>query len=112
MRSARAVRFYTTLGASHRFGRFGHVHVLPVTHEEGFPLTRRELLYLFIDQAQGFGAFDLVCARLGGGRPFLGLVSGEYIKVLVVFLASSKAAKEADPGVADLLAPEVIEDGV
>jgi hypothetical protein len=63
------VRFHTALGASHRFGRFGHIHVLPVTHEEGFPLTRRELLYLVVDQAQGLLAFDLVRAGLGGGVP-------------------------------------------
>src|SRR6478672_11527429 len=104
MRSARAMRFYTALGASHRFGRFGHVHVLPVTHEEGFPLTRRELLYLLVDQAQGLRTFDLVRARLGGGAPFLGLVRGEYIKVFIVFIPPPEAPEEADPGVADLLA--------
>jgi hypothetical protein len=43
------MRFYTALGASHCFGRFGHIHVLPVTHEEGFALTRREFLYLVLD---------------------------------------------------------------
>ena len=28
-------------------GRFGHIHVLPVTHEEGFPLTRWQAQQLF-----------------------------------------------------------------
>src|SRR5438067_13932617 len=102
MRSARAMRFHTTLGATHRFGRFGHVHVLPVTHEEGFPLTRREFLYLFFDQAQGLRAFDLICTRFRGSRSLLGLVGAEYIKFLIVFIPPAKASKQADPGIAHL----------
>src|SRR5438067_2309839 len=97
MRSARTMCFYTALGATHRFGRFGHVHVLPVTHEEGFPLTRREFLYLFFDQAQGLCAFDLICTRLRGRRSRFGLVGGEYIKCLLVLADCVRGLFEGAP---------------
>ena len=65
--------FDASLRTTHRFSRLGHVHILPVTHEEGFPLTCRELS-CFFDQAQGLRALVLVRTRFGGGRSCLGFV--------------------------------------
>ncbi|MCE3261362.1 MAG: hypothetical protein K0R43_441, partial [Pseudoduganella sp.] len=77
------MRLYAPFGTSHRFGSFRYIHVLPVTHEEGFSLTRRQLLHFFFNNLQDLCPFYLVRTRLGRLGTLFSLVGLQYIKVLM-----------------------------
>ena len=56
------MRFDAALRAAHDGGCFGQVHLLPVTQQEGFPLTRGQKLQFLFDLAQCLAALRLVFA--------------------------------------------------
>ena len=67
------MRLDAALGTAHRGCRFGDVHFLPVTHQKGFSLTRRQGLDLHFDGVQDlrapggvFGAFDGLAVGAAG----------------------------------------------
>ena len=59
------MRFDTALGATHGFGGLGDIHLLPVTHQKGLPLTGGQLLYLGFDVPEDLGA---ACIKLVDDR--------------------------------------------
>lgn len=85
------MRLYAPFGTSHRFGSFCYVHVLPVTHEERFSLTRGQFLHFFFNNLQDLCPFYLIRTRLGRLGTLFSLVGFQYIKVLMLFLARAKA---------------------
>lgn len=82
---------YAPFGTSHRFGGFRYIHILPVTHEEGFSLTRRQFLHFFFNKLQDLCPFYLIRTRLGRLGTLFSLVGLQYIKVLMLFLAGAQA---------------------
>ena len=70
------VRLDTAFGAAHRACCFCDIHFFPVTHQECFPLTRRQMLDFKLDiperlstACQVFGALGLL-ATLGAAPGF------------------------------------------
>ena len=103
------MRLYAPFGTSHRFGSFCYVHVLPVTHEERFSLTRRQFLHFFFNYLQDLCPFYLIRTRLGRLGTLFSLVGFQYIKVFVLFLPWAKTGEEANPGVTDFFSAEIIK---
>lgn len=102
--------FDASFRATHRGCRFGYVHVFPVTHQESFPLTRRQLFYFFFNQVECLGLQQH--AFRGAGARII-LVGGEGFERVVVFvIVRGEGGKQRCPHGADLASPVVVPDRI
>ena len=78
------MRFDTALGATHGSRRFGNVHFLPVTHEEGFPLTSGQLLDLDFNFLENLATFHGGLGAFVAFRAFHHLQSFQHVEFAII----------------------------
>ena len=98
----------TAFGATHDLGGLGHVELFPVTQQEGFALTRRQLHDFVFNFVKGLGAAGAVL----GTFDLLRVVnSGKSFKKIkfAIFRCRFEVSKVREESAAGLLAAKPVE---
>ena len=85
--------FDAALGAAHRTGGFSNVHIFPVTHEEGFPLTCWQNLNFFLNVMQSLCPLRLALGIFCFGRTIVLQQGFQQVKLSAVFMLSCTMSK-------------------
>src|SRR2546422_3605278 len=112
MRRPRAMRFHAALRAAHDLGGFGHVQLLPVTHDKSLALTSRQSRELLLNNFKHLSSLQLLRRRFLHVGPVGGLQGFQRILFIVLAAAGRKRGEQRGPQRAHLLAAEPIADRV
>src|SRR5712664_3307691 len=91
MRRPRAMRFHAALRAAHNSGGFGHVQLLPVTHDKSLALTSRQPRELLLNNFKHLSSLQLLRRRFLRIGPVGGL-QGFKLILFIVFSARRSMA--------------------
>src|SRR2546425_11581824 len=97
MRRPRAMRFHAALRAAHDSGGFGHVQLLPVTHDKSLALTSRQSRELLLNNFKHLSSLQLLRRRFLHVGPVGGLQGFQRILFIVLAAARRKRGEQRGP---------------